>query len=175
MDQILATLTEAGEAEHWLNVLRDHGIGARAHVEGEGIQVLVAAADYSAASELFSPPGDVEQETLESQVEGPPLLPNERTALLVQTDQVIIAEKVCARLHHAGLFADVIDAGNATLALGGLGQPTYSVRVSERHLAEAAEHLRSWAEGHSNDFVTSLGLSKQELAELLLRMVPGHH
>lgn len=171
-DQLLATLASHEEAEHWLSVLGEHGLAGRVAPVDDGVEVWVAVADYAGAAALFAPPEGVETTDDETGGEGPLLGDDERTSVLVQTDQPLIARKLCARLHAAGLFADVLTSDAASM-LGGLGQPTFTVRVSERRLGEARDLLTAWAKDHANDFATSLGLSRQELLELLLGFAGG--
>lgn len=171
-DQLLATLASQEEADHWLSLLDEHGLRGRAAPGHDGLEVWVAAADYARAAALFAPPEGVEPADDEAGGEGPALADDERTSVLVQTDQPLIARKLCARLHAAGLFADVLTADAASM-LGGLGQPTFTVRVSERRLGEARDLLKAWATDHANDFSTTLGLSRQELLGLLLGFASG--
>jgi hypothetical protein len=165
-DQLLATLASQEEAEHWLSLLGEHGLRGSTALRGDGVEVWVAAGDYTRAAALFMPPEGVEELDDDDSL-GPSLGDDERTSVLVQTEHALVARKLCARLHAAGLFADVINSGAASM-LGGLGQPTFTVRVSERQRGEARDLLKVWASDHANDFAPSVGLSRQELLELLL-------
>ncbi len=172
MSIVIATLGPE-LAEHWLAVLSQEGIAAETAALPNGeLEIRVKEEDEAKATALFAEPFEGDEEDAGPEVEGPPLGAGERTELLVRTDQVLIAQKLCAALHRQGLFAEILSTSSSSL-FGVDGAQSYSIVVASTRRAEAFAALHAWASNHDNDFTTELGLTREELLATLARLALG--
>jgi len=170
MTTVLATLPDE-LAEHWRNVLSDAGITCELRPVGADVDVMVADGDAEAARALFDSPFEDDGSTPEAAVgAGPTLGPDERTQTLVVTEHAVIADRLSQELHRAGLFA-AVRTGMTTSVFGVEGTPQFTITVSEAKRDEAGSVLEVWAQTHANDFTTEVGLSLEELLDVLRAFV----
>ncbi|MBE2251119.1 MAG: hypothetical protein IAE78_16385 [Myxococcus sp.] len=163
---VLATLPEE-LAQHWRNVLSDAGLGCELRAAGGALEVVVAEADADAARALFEAPFEDEAGApVPADPGGPALGPDERTAPLVVTDHAVIADRLRATLHLAGLFA-IVRSDLTSSVFGVEGMPQFTVIVAEAQRDEAVNVLSEWARTHANDFATESGVSRVELLDAL--------
>lgn len=156
-------------AEHWRNVLADAGLDCSLEGPSDEVQLLVPEDELARAQELFEPPFEGEEEGL-PEGEGPALAADERTEPLVNTEQVLIADRLTRALHEAGLFA-AIQSGTTSSVFGAEGPPHFTIVVAASTKHRAVEVAKAWAEAHVNDFTTEEQVDLKDLIRAWAVMV----
>lgn len=157
-------------AEHWKNVLTDAGVACELREGAEGLEIWVADGALEQARALFEPPFEGDEEP--ASADGPALRPDERTEPLVTTSHVVIADRLAATLHQAGLFA-AIQSGTTSGVFGAEGPPQFTVVVSAEQRTAAVKTAIDWARAHTNDFSTDERVDLNDFLKIWATVLAG--